>query len=92
MTFCIVLLHRDCTDGLRPFAKDILNSCHQALAGGQLKSGEMVRLMYPVGKMLAAVPRDQVTALIHYIYMCGWVGSLVVKYLECREFESRSLH
>ena len=66
-TMALKDMARDCTDGLKPFAKDILEACHSALSSNQLKTGELVRLMYPVGKMLATVPRDQVMTYLQPI-------------------------
>jgi hypothetical protein len=35
-------------------------ACHNALKSGQLKQGECVRLMYPIGKMLSLLPPDTI--------------------------------
>lgn len=68
-TMALKDMARDCTDGLKPFAKDILEACHSAMSSNQLKTGELIRLMYPVGKMLATVPRDQVMNYLQPILM-----------------------
>ena len=51
---------RDCAESMRPFAEDIIMSCHNALKSNQLKQGECIRLMYPIGKMLSQMPSEQV--------------------------------
>jgi hypothetical protein len=45
---------------MQPFAEEIISSCHNALKSNQLKQGECIRLMYPIGKMLSQMPPDQV--------------------------------
>jgi hypothetical protein len=59
-TMALKDLTRDCTDVMGPFANDILTQCHRALSSNQLKNGECIRLMYPIGKMLSLIPQDQV--------------------------------
>ena len=51
---------RDCAEGMRPYAQEVINACDAALKSNQLKSGECVRLMYSVGKMLSLMPPDQI--------------------------------
>ncbi len=50
-------LARDCADALQPCARDIIGACVAALSSGRLKPGESARIMYPLGKMIAFLPR-----------------------------------
>eukprot|EP00095_Tigriopus_kingsejongensis_P012065 maker-scaffold60_size442463-snap-gene-0.27 protein:Tk12065 transcript:maker-scaffold60_size442463-snap-gene-0.27-mRNA-1 annotation:"Importin-13" len=61
-TMALKDMARDCTDGLKPYAKDIVNACVNALRSSQLKPGECVRLMYPIGKMLSMMGQDEIMA------------------------------
>ena len=51
---------RDCAEGMKPYAQEVINACDAALKSNQLKSGECVRLMYSVGKMLSLMPPEQI--------------------------------
>ena len=59
-TMALKDMSRDCADGMKPYAEDIIVSCHNALKSNQLKQGECIRLMYPIGKMLSQMPHDQI--------------------------------
>ena len=49
-------MSRDCAEGMKPYSDEIIVACHNALKSGNLKHGECVRLMYPIGKMLSLLP------------------------------------
>ena len=51
---------RDCSEGMKPYAEEVVNACDSALKSNLLKDGECVRLMYSVGKMLSLMPSDQI--------------------------------
>lgn len=68
-TMALKDLTRDCFDVMQPFAKDILNKCHEALNSNQLKNGESIRLMYPVGKMLSVIPQAEVMPYMEQFLM-----------------------
>ena len=53
-------MSRDCADGMKPYAEEILTSCHNALKSNLLKQSECIRLMYPIGKMLSLMPTEHV--------------------------------
>ena len=55
-TMALKDMSRDCADGMKPYSEEIIVACHNALKSGQLKQGECVRLMYPIGKMLSLLP------------------------------------
>lgn len=40
--------------------QEIILQCHNALKSGQLKQGDSIRLMYPIGKMLSLLPPDTI--------------------------------
>ena len=51
---------RDCADGMKPYAQEVIDACDAALKSNQLKTGECVRLTYSVGKMLSLMPPEQI--------------------------------
>ena len=51
---------RDCADGMKPQAEEVIAACQDALKSNKLKPGECVRLMYSIGKMLSLMPQDQI--------------------------------
>ena len=55
-TMALKDMSRDCAEGMKPYSEEIIVACHNALKSGQLKHGECVRLMYPIGKMLSLMP------------------------------------
>ena len=56
-TMALKDLARDCTEALQPCSRDIISACAAALSSGQLKPGECARLMFPIGRMVAYLPR-----------------------------------
>ncbi len=56
-TMALKDLARDCTEALQPCSRDIISACAAALSSGQLKPSECARLMFPVGRMVAYLPR-----------------------------------
>ena len=55
-TMALKDMSRDCAEGMKPYSEEIITACHNALKSGNLKHGECVRLMYPIGKMLSLLP------------------------------------
>ena len=55
-TMALKDMSRDCAEGMKPYSDEIIVACHNALKSGNLKHGECVRLMYPIGKMLSLLP------------------------------------
>ena len=55
-TMALKDMSRDCAEGMKPYSEEIIVACHNALKSGNLKHGECVRLMYPIGKMLSLLP------------------------------------
>ena len=51
---------RDCSEGMRPQADEVIAACNDAMRSNRLKPSECVRLMYSIGKMLSLMPPDQV--------------------------------
>ena len=51
---------RDCADALKSQAREIVAACAAAINSNRLKSGECVRLMYPIGKMVSFLPPQDV--------------------------------
>jgi hypothetical protein len=49
-------ISRDCTESMKPYAEQVIASIQQSLLGGSLNTGECIRLMYPLGKMLSLLP------------------------------------
>ncbi len=56
-TMALKDLSRDCTEALQPCSRDIISACGAALSSGRLKPSECARLMFPVGRMVAYLPR-----------------------------------
>ncbi len=50
-TMALKDMSRDCASGMKPYSDEIIAACHSALKSGNLKQGECVRLMYPIGKL-----------------------------------------
>lgn len=59
-TMALKDISRDCTDSMKPYAENVIASIHQSLQSGGLNTGECVRLMYPLGKMLSLLPPPQI--------------------------------
>lgn len=59
-TMALKDISRDCTDGMRPYCEEVINSIQSALASGQLNGGECVRLMFPLGKMVSLLHPHQI--------------------------------
>jgi len=55
-TMALKDITRDCSDSMKPYAEQVITSIQQSLLGGSLNTGECVRLMYPLGKMLSLLP------------------------------------
>jgi len=53
-------ISRDCSEGMRSQAEEVIAACHEAMTSNKLKPGECVRLMYSIGKMLSLLPPDQI--------------------------------
>lgn len=51
---------RECQLQLCPFAEPLLQACQQAIAQGQLKNSECVRLMYSIGKLMSMLSEADV--------------------------------
>ncbi|TRY79407.1 hypothetical protein TCAL_07050 [Tigriopus californicus] len=66
-TMALKDMARDCTDGLKPYAKEVVSACVSALRSNQLKPGECVRLMYPIGKMLSMMPQEEIMGTMESI-------------------------
>lgn len=64
-------LTRECQSGVRPYAHHILEASQTALASGQLRANECVRLMYTVGRVLALLPFDEILAYLDQILLPG---------------------
>ncbi len=63
-TMALKDLARDCNEALQPCSRDIITACSAALSSGRLKPSECARLMFPVGRMVAYLPRaDMLTEL-----------------------------
>ena len=45
---------------IKPYAEAVIQSIQQSLQTGSLNTGECVRLMYPLGKMLSLLPPPQI--------------------------------
>ena len=45
---------------MKPYAEAVIQSIQQSLQTGSLNTGECVRLMYPLGKMLSLLPPPQI--------------------------------
>merc|ERR1719370_833771 len=45
---------------MKPYAEQVISSIQQSLTSGTLNTGECVRLMYPLGKMLSLLPPPQI--------------------------------
>ena len=59
-TMALKDISRDCTDSMKPYAEAVIQSIQQSLQAGSLNTGECVRLMYPLGKMLSLLPPPQI--------------------------------
>lgn len=59
-TMALKDISRDCTDSMKPYAEQVISSIQQSLTSGTLNTGECVRLMYPLGKMLSLLPPQQI--------------------------------
>jgi len=59
-TMALKDMSRDCAAGMKPYSEEIIRACDNALKSGQLKHGECVRLMYPIGKMLSLLPPETI--------------------------------
>lgn len=59
-TMALKDISRDCTDSMKPYAEAVIQSIQQSLQTGGLNTGECVRLMYPLGKMLSLLPPQQI--------------------------------
>ena len=66
-TMALKDLSRDCADVMGPFAQSILTQCQQLLSSNELKNGECIRLMYPIGKMLSQIPQGQIMPYLESI-------------------------
>ena len=68
-------MSRDCAEGMRPYANEVITACHNALKSNQLKPGECVRLMYSIGKMLSLLPPQEVLPKLETI-LSPYLGEL----------------
>ena len=50
-TMALKDISRDCTDSMRPYAGEVIDAIHQSTVSGCLNTGEIIRLMYPLGKI-----------------------------------------
>jgi len=59
-TMALKDISRDCTDGMRHYADQVIDSIQTALSSQRLGNGECVRLMFPLGKMVSLLPPHQI--------------------------------
>lgn len=52
-TMALKDISRDCTDSMRPYAGEVIDAIHQATVSGCLNTGEIIRLMYPLGNEIS---------------------------------------
>lgn len=53
-------LCRECQIQMCEYAEPLMQACHQAIAQGNLKNSECVRLMYSIGKLMSMLPEENV--------------------------------
>lgn len=63
-------LARDCPEALKPCANDVISFSVAAVRSQTLKTGECIRLMYPIGKMISvSTPSSQILPQLEPIIM-----------------------
>ena len=50
-TMALKDISRDCTDSMQPYAGEVIDAIHQTSVAGCLNTGEVIRLMYPLGNL-----------------------------------------
>lgn len=59
-TMALKDISRDCTESMQPYAGEVIDAIHQSSLTGCLNTSEIIRLMYPLGKMLSLLPAQQI--------------------------------
>jgi len=59
-TMALKDISRDCTESMQPYAGEVIDAIHHTTVAGCLNTGEVIRLMYPLGKMLSLLPAQQI--------------------------------